>query len=32
LRTSNRQSPATTIDLPASDVVPATSSAPLTGG
>src|ERR1700742_2989570 len=32
LRTSNRHSPATTIDLPASDVVPATSSAPLTGG
>src|SRR6201999_1920910 len=31
LRTSNRHSPATTIDLPASDVVPATSSAPLTG-
>ena len=32
LRANNRHSPATTIDLPASDVVPATSSAPLTAG
>src|ERR1700742_1062576 len=30
LRASSRHSPATTIDLPASEVVPATSSAPLT--
>ena len=30
LRASNRHNPATTIDLPASEVVPATSSAPLT--
>src|SRR6185312_1165852 len=30
LRANNRQSPATTIDFPASDVVPAISSAPLT--
>src|SRR4051794_17649532 len=29
LRANSRHSPATTIDLPASDVVPATSSAPL---
>src|SRR5947209_15490817 len=32
LRASSRHSPATTIDLPASDVVPATSRAPLTAG
>src|SRR5882757_8974953 len=30
LRDNSRHNPATTIDLPASDVVPATSSAPLT--
>src|SRR5262249_55482394 len=30
LRTSNRHSPATTTDFPASELVPATSSAPLT--
>ncbi|CNO93769.1 Uncharacterised protein [Mycobacterium tuberculosis] len=30
LRASNRHSPATTTDLPASELVPATSSAPLT--
>src|SRR5262245_26468490 len=30
LRANSRHSPATTIDFPASDVVPATSSAPLT--
>src|SRR5271155_1057966 len=30
LRASNRQSPATTTDFPASELVPATSSAPLT--
>src|SRR5690242_4463733 len=30
LRVSSRHRPATTIDLPASEVVPATSSAPLT--
>src|SRR6185312_5556735 len=30
LRANSRHSPATTIDLPASEVVPATSSAPLT--
>src|SRR5262249_18808977 len=30
VRANNRQSPATTIDLPASEVVPATSRAPLT--
>src|SRR4029450_6229867 len=29
LRANSRHSPATTIDFPASDVVPATSSAPL---
>ena len=28
LRASSRHSPATTMDLPASEVVPATSSAP----
>src|SRR5689334_17034218 len=31
LRASSRHSPATTMDLPASELVPATSSAPLTG-
>src|SRR3954464_11669265 len=30
LRANSRHNPATTIDFPASDVVPATSSAPLT--